>query len=106
MEEGLIGDDMKPMSIEGLDILEELEPLFIEAIEEDLWFHCSYQDTWLSPKELKVHHKNGAYIWSVENWKLLDPQIKIKHLEEEIEKSKLELCKFKERVSIHESDHL
>jgi len=62
-------------------ILKDLEPLFEKAESEGLWFNCMYQDLWFSPEELKALHKENRFIWSAVNWKLRDPQEKIKQLE-------------------------
>ncbi len=55
-------------------VLAELEPLFIRADKEKLWFHSAYQDIWLSPKELRKHQASGSFIWGATNWTLRDPR--------------------------------
>jgi len=62
------------------EILLELEPLFEKAEKEKLWFHCSYQDLWFSPKDLKNYQKQGRFIWGVDNWTLRNPMEKAKEL--------------------------
>jgi hypothetical protein len=50
---------------------EGLDYLFREARERNLCFHCSYQDLWFTPDELKSLQDAGSFQWGVANWKLL-----------------------------------
>jgi phage host-nuclease inhibitor protein Gam len=67
------------------EILESLEPLFEQAEKEKLWFYCSYQDMWFSPRELKDMQKAGRFVWGAVNWTLRDPLNKVKEIEVKIE---------------------
>jgi len=80
-------------------ILKGLEPLFKRAKEENLWFHCNYQDLWFSPMELREEHKNGKFIWGFENWQLLDPKSQIKSMVRRIVNTKKEIEQFKKRIT-------
>lgn len=62
-------------------IVESLKPLFKEAREKSLWFHCNYQDLWFSPDELEKHQSNGQFMWGAVNWQLKEPSWKIRELE-------------------------
>ena len=35
-------------------IIKSLKPMFEQAEKEKLFFYCSYQQLWFSPKELKI----------------------------------------------------
>lgn len=80
-------------------ILESLKILFERAEREGLWFHCSYQDLWFSPSELRDQHNGGMFIWSARNWMLRNPQERVNELEKEeaiIQAEKKEfLCRIK-----------
>ena len=56
------------------EIIKSLQPMFDRARKEHLWFHCSYDDIWLTPDELAGLHKEGRLIWGPDNWELRDPQ--------------------------------
>jgi hypothetical protein len=62
------------------EILKTLEPLFIKADKEGLWFHSAYQDMWFTPNELREQQANGRYLWGAVNWELRSPQVKIDEL--------------------------
>lgn len=51
-------------------IIESLMPMYKEAIEKKLWFHCKYQDLWFSPRQLFQANKSGRFIWGPQNWEL------------------------------------
>lgn len=59
------------------EILKSLEPLLEKAEKENLWFHSTTQDTWLSPHELRVCNAKGQFLWGVDNWTLRDPKEKL-----------------------------
>jgi len=63
------------------EILDSLEPMYKEAEEKGLWFHCSYQDLWFSPSELRKAQSKGRFIWGKKNWKLRTPEELIKNHE-------------------------
>lgn len=79
-------------------ILKSLEPLFSQAEKEGLWFRSNYQHIELSPKELKVEHANGRFIWGFSNWNLFDPKTLLKDPDEEYRKAVLFNNKITERM--------
>lgn len=89
---------MKNSMNEFKKILDELEPLFEKAEKEDLWFYCSYQNLWFSPDDLRKRHKNGQYIWSIDNWELRDPKEKLAMLEEKKIKIQKEIDELKTKL--------
>lgn len=86
------------MSDNASSILASLEPMFKEAEDRKLWFHSSYQDIWLSPKELREQHAQGRLIWGPVNWRLRDPQEYLKQLHGKIVATEREIANFKERM--------
>ncbi len=81
---------------EKKDILLSLEPLFEKAEKEKLWFYCSYQALWITPKELRKYHNQGRFIWGTANWSLRNPMEKVVEIEgiiKEFEKQKINLIK-------------
>lgn len=68
------------MKNEKQKILESLRPMIEKAKECGLWFHCKYQDLWITPQQLEKHHAKGEFIWGVCNWELRDPNDKINQL--------------------------
>lgn len=80
------------------EILLSLQPLFEKAEKEKLWFYCSYQDLWFSPKELKDMQKAGRFIWGEVNWVLKDPLEKVRWIEKRIEDSRKERENFIKRI--------
>jgi hypothetical protein len=50
-----------------------LEPLFEKANRERKWFYWSHQGLMFSPKELRMMHARGEFIWAPSNWQLVDP---------------------------------
>lgn len=65
-------------------ILSGLEPMFKEADATGKWFHCSYQDLWFSPAELRAHHAKGKFLWGAVNWRLRDPAEKIAYIKKQM----------------------
>jgi len=51
-----------------------LAELFAEAERDGKWFHCTYQDLWFSPRELRKAQSEGRFRWGPVNWTLRDPQ--------------------------------
>lgn len=51
-----------------------LEPLISQAEAEGKWLHCSYQDLWFSPAQLREENRKGSFLWGPVNWTLRDPQ--------------------------------
>jgi len=80
------------------EIEEGLKPLFEIAEKEGLWFWCHYQDLWFSPSELKRKQAEGRFCWGAVNWKLRNPQEKIKELNCKIQRLKDEINVFKNRI--------
>lgn len=62
--------------------MKSLKPLFDRAERYGQWFHCSYQDIWLSPKQLRAEQAAGRYVWGAENWALRDPYDRIREAEQ------------------------
>lgn len=87
-------------------ILASLDPLFKEAEEKGLWFYCDYQQLWLSPKELKKHHKDGIFIWGAMNWQLRDPNDLLILAEEKIRKAKDNLDDVKNRIAENQKKYI
>ena len=56
------------------DIIKSLQPMFDRARKERLWFHCPYQDLWLTPDELIEYFDENRFVWGPDNWELRDPQ--------------------------------
>lgn len=81
-------------------VIESLEPLFKKAEEEGLWFFCSYQQLWFSPKQLRNAHSEGRFLWGALNWSLRDPQEKLAELKEEISTAKRELKAFQIQMDL------
>ena len=79
-------------------IKDGLAPMFERARKEKLWFRSFYQNMWFSPDELQAKHDEGELLWGAVNWELVDPNKKIKYLENEIEEKKKEIEYFKERI--------
>jgi hypothetical protein len=80
------------------EILASLEPLFKEAEEKKLWFHCNYQDMWFSPKELRAAHAEGRLIWGPVNWRLRDPYARLWQIADEVKKLTAEAFELGKRV--------
>lgn len=81
------------------DALKSLEPLFERAKREGLWFFCSYQAMWFSPKELRQAHSEGRFIWGAANWELRNPNDLVKEAEVEARSAESRLKSIKEKVS-------
>lgn len=80
------------------EIIQELEPMFIEARNKKLWFRSTYQDIWFSPDELENEQKNNKFVWGVAHWRLVDPNVLIGKKESEIYYLVLDLEKTRQRV--------
>ena len=80
------------------EILNCLEPLLRIAEKQKKWFFSHYQKLWFSPQKFRENHKKGKFIWNFINWELIDPNEKIKYIQEEIEDKKRELQDFIEEV--------
>lgn len=65
---------------EAEQTLKNLESLFAEAERKRLWFYCSYQELWFSPKELREEQANGSFVWGPVNWVLRDPMERLEEL--------------------------
>lgn len=61
------------MSTERNEILEGLAALIDHAEHAGKWLHCSYQDLWFSPTELRAANAEGRMLWGPANWTLRDP---------------------------------
>ena len=94
--DGDLMSDIKPISRE---VTEGLAPMFEEAIEKGLWFHCSYQDIWMSPEDLKQSQSEGLYRWGAVNWRLEDPQIHLKQLESRATSARSAVEAFGKRIN-------
>jgi len=80
------------------EILMGLEPLFIKAEKEKLWFYASYQDSWFSPQELKEKHNENRFLWGACNWELRNPYEIIEQAERRIENYRKELIILKNKI--------
>ena len=61
----------------------ELAALITKAETEGKWLHCSYQDLWFSPAQLRAENAQGRFVWGVVNWNLRDPKERLARLEQE-----------------------
>lgn len=75
-----------------------LSELIESARQQDLWLHCNYQDLWFSPDELEEQNIKGKFLWSVENWTLQDPHVKLERLMENIQDAKKTYNDFRARM--------
>ncbi len=83
------------------EILQGLAPLFAEAKEKGLWFQgmvFGHDEIKFSPKELRKYHEKGKYIWSAENWKLINPKDILASLSEDIYQAECAYRNFLERI--------
>lgn len=53
--------------------LQDLEPLFLKAEGEGLWFYNRYANQWFSPKRLRSEHRRNRFIWGPKHWELRQP---------------------------------
>jgi hypothetical protein len=51
-----------------------LKPLMKRAKEEHLFFRSRHSGKIFTPKDLTDRINNGQYVWSPENWHLIDAQ--------------------------------
>lgn len=86
------------MDKETKEILDGLKPLFEKAENENLWFYSTYQHLWFSPKELRVQHEQGRYVWGAINWTLRSPFEKVEELKGKVEDAQKELLAYHERI--------
>jgi len=75
-------------------ILKELEPLFKRAREQNLWFHCNYQDLWFTPEELEKTQEKGRFVWGAINWELKDPTEKLQGLQNKVKRAQKDYDEF------------
>jgi hypothetical protein len=75
-----------------------MQPLFEEARRTGLWFHCSYQDLWFSPDELRSEHAKGSFRWGPSNWTLRDPKEMLVSAKKELERSAERFADLTERL--------
>ncbi len=83
------------------EILRGLAPLFAEAKEKGLWFQgmvFGHDEIKFSLKELREQHEKGKYIWSAENWKLINPRDILASLNKKIDQVEDERRKFIKRM--------
>ena len=85
-------------------ILAELEPLFKEAAEKDLWFYHQ-SGLWMSTLELKELHKQNFYIRPASEWTLRSPSEFIQELQEEVYELEGRIQKIKNRIQKGRGDH-
>jgi len=76
----------------------ELSELINQAEKESKWLHCSYQDLWFSPNQLREHNSNGRFKWGIDNWSLRDPQEKLKALRVKVDNAKLQADEFEKML--------
>lgn len=69
----------------------ELADLFMQALENGLWFFSPYQALWFTPHELAEQQRGGRFRWGPQNWRLRDPQEHIEALRVEAERARLNL---------------
>lgn len=79
-------------------ILAGLAPLFDDARQRGLWFHCSYQDLWFSPDELAAEHANGRFVWGTVSWKLRPPQEHLDALKKAATDAEIAIERFRKRM--------
>jgi hypothetical protein len=61
----------------------EMQALFTEAEQKDMWLWCGYQDLWFSPAKLRKEQAAGRFRWGAVNWKLRNPKEKLAALDRE-----------------------
>lgn len=70
---GACPDTGRQVMSEREAVIASMEPLLKRAEIEGLYLHCSYQDIWYSPEELRAEHANNRMLWGAVNWTLRDP---------------------------------
>ncbi len=60
--------------------MKTLEDLINDAERQGLWLHCSYQDLWFSPSDLREANRDGRFRWGAMNFELRDPIEKLAKL--------------------------
>jgi hypothetical protein len=80
-------------------IVTDLAPLFQEAEATGKWFHCTYQDLWFSPAELRKEHAEGRFFWGAINWTLRDPKEMLEARAREAQAAADHLRRSQERVA-------
>ncbi len=73
--------------------------MFQQARQEGLWFYSAYQQLWFSPDDLEHRQKNGQFCWGPENWRLRNPQERLKELQQERLAAERRLEEFEARLS-------
>jgi hypothetical protein len=78
----------------------KLEDLFAQARREKKWLHYNglAGEVWFSPDELKSEQRNGKFVWSAENWKLVDPFEKLLSLQRGIISAQAACANFNMRL--------
>lgn len=76
----------------------DLNAMMERAINQNLWFHCCYQDLWFSPSELQAAWTEGRFRWGAVNWTLRNPSERRAELAAEREAKDRELEDFESRV--------
>lgn len=63
--------------------MNSLQPMFVQAEKQGLWFYCRYQSLWFSPTSLHKEQANGRFRWGAMNWELRDPLERVRELRHE-----------------------
>lgn len=79
-------------------VMSGLGPMFKEAREKGLWFHCGYQDLWLSPEELEKEQAHGRFLWGACNWDLRNPKEHLKSLYQDIRNAQVAYDNFASKI--------
>jgi hypothetical protein len=76
-----------------------MDSLFQQAETEGKWFHCSYQDLWFSPSELKGLQETGRFRWGAVNWTLRDPKERSVEVERRVTAAQADLENIKRELT-------
>jgi hypothetical protein len=80
-------------------IMEELRPMFKEAIETNKWFYTNYQNLWFTPYELVKEQNDGRFRWGKAHWSLRDPYEALDQIEMRIQAVRKEYESFSKRIT-------
>ncbi len=86
---------------EGFQWQDGLSEMFKEAKAKGLWFYCSYQSMWFEPNELETLQDNGRFRWGACNWRLRDPQERVRELQASADSYQREADSLSQKLKPH-----